>query len=206
MLRADKEVVACPYPRREVHPPLRPGDISSCLRYSYIPYPGATVDNKECVQIKGIGFGFILIQRRVIEKLMGNCKYRVTPMAVLALNASDIPDPEKDSIRLALKNTFVDDFPGNDNKETTAIFSLYNTEDGKMLGEDYSFCARCRDEDIKIHMYIGAGSPIEHDGMMRFGQTNSPGVTHDGGEMPLPVHGGDALHIPEAEPFRSDDA
>ena len=64
MLKADRDVVACPYPRREIHPPLKPGDVSTCLRYSYIPFEGAKTDHKECVQIKGIGFGFILIKRQ----------------------------------------------------------------------------------------------------------------------------------------------
>ena len=205
MIRADRDVVACPYPRREIHPPLTPGDVSTCLRYSYIPFEGAKTDHKECVQIKGIGFGFILIKREVIEYLTEACKWKVSPEAVMALNASDVPDPHKDAIRWALRNQFVDDFPGNDNKETTALFSLVNTVDGKMLGEDYSFSARCFEEGIKIFMYLGKGSPVEHDGMMRFGQNNSPGVTHDGSDSPLPFIGRVAKTIPEAEEYRTDD-
>jgi hypothetical protein len=205
MLRADRDVVACPYPRREIHPPLKPGDLSSCLRYSYIPWEGAKTDHRECVQIKGIGFGFILIKREVVEHLYEACKWHVPDAVVTALNGSDLAEDAKDAIRLALRNTFVDDFPGNDNKETTALFSLVNTVDGKMLGEDYSFCARCFHEDIKIFMYLGKGSPVEHDGMMRFGQTNSPGVVHDGGEQPLPLVGSVLKPIPQAEEFRSDD-
>lgn len=205
MLRADRDVVACPYPRREVHPPLRPGDISSCLRYSYLPWDGAKTDHKECVQIKGIGFGFILIKREVIEHLYETCKWHVSQDVLLELNGSDMSDEAKDAVRLALRNTFIDDFPGNDNKETTALFSLVNTVDGKMLGEDYSFSARCFNEGIKIFMYLGKGSPVEHDGMMRFGQSNSPGITHDGGDQPLPLIGSVAKPIPQAEEFRSDD-
>ena len=205
MLRADRDVVACPYPRREIHPPLRPGDLSSCLRYSYIPWEGAKADHKECVQIKGIGFGFILIKREVIEHLTEVCKWLVPAEVVTALNGCDLNEEAKDAIRLALRNTFVDDFPGNDNKETTALFSLVNTVDGKMLGEDYSFSARCFQEGIKIYMYLGKGSPVEHDGMMRFGQTNSPGVVHDGGEAPLPLIGSVAKSLPMAEEYRTDD-
>jgi len=205
MLRADRDVVACPYPRREIHPPLRPGDLSSCLRYSYIPWEGAKTDHKECVQIKGIGFGFILIKREVIEHLTEVCKWSVPAEYVTALNGSDMAEEAKDAIRLALRNTFIDDFPGNDNKETTALFSLVNTVDGKMLGEDYSFSARCFEAGIKIHMYLGKGSPCEHDGMARFGQTASPGVVHDGGEMPLPLVGSVAKALPEAEEYRTDD-
>lgn len=168
MLKAHKDVVACPYPRREIFPRIRPMDPASAMRYSYIPIPGAMKDIHDCVEIGGIGFGFILIRREVVEKLVAENRFLVSPETVKLIQESNLPEDAKAETLIALRNFFFDDFPGNNNKETVAIFSLYNGLDGRMFGEDYSFCFRCRDAGIKVHMYLGDGSPVEHDGILRF--------------------------------------
>ena len=174
MLRANKDVVACPYPRREFHPLNRPHDLNSAMRYSILRQEGAKYDpNKSIVQIKGIGFGFTLITRAAAEKLIGDHRWKVSNEAISALLVSNVPNEDKKEILDQLSNVFEDDFPGNDCAETVAVFSLYNTQGNKpttlkMLGEDYSFCARCRDSGIEIWMYVGKGAPVEHDGLVRF--------------------------------------
>jgi hypothetical protein len=186
MLEAKVDVIACPYPRREFHPALRPhetaqGNLNSCIRYSVLKHPGAKYDSRKgIVQINGIGFGFTLITRRAAEKLVEDHRWKVSAEAVAAIKATvpNDPDPNdpqgpglRDEILSQLSNTFEDDFPGNDGKETVAVFSLVNTKGDKLLkllGEDYSFCARCQDSGIPIYMYVGKGSPVEHDGMVRF--------------------------------------
>jgi hypothetical protein len=174
MLECNVDVVACPYPRREFHPQIRPGDLNSAMRYSILKMPGAKWDTrKSCIQILGIGFGFTLISRRAAEKLVADHRWKVSNEAIRQIKSSEMPDDDKKEILNALSNVFEDDFPGNENVETVAVFSLYNAAGSqpdtlKMLGEDYSFCARCRDSDIPIWMYVGKGSPVEHDGMVRF--------------------------------------
>lgn len=181
MLECNVDVIACPYPRREFHPAGRPqetsgGDFRSAMRYSVMKLPpnGAKWDaRKACIQILGIGFGFTLITRRAAEKLIADHRWKVSEDAIQAIKASSIPDADKEEILSQLSNVFEDDFEGNQNAETVAVFSLYNSEGSepgklKMLGEDYSFCARCRDSGIPVWMYVGKGSPVEHDGMVRF--------------------------------------
>ena len=174
MLKADKDVVACPYPRREFHPQNRPGDLNSAMRYSILKLDGAKYDaNKSIIQIKGIGFGFTLISRRAAEKLIADHRWKVSDDAVAAIKASNLSTKDQEEILDQLSNVFEDDFPGNDDAETVAVFSLYNAKGNKpttlkMLGEDYSFCARCRDSGIEIWLYVGNGSPVEHDGLVRF--------------------------------------
>lgn len=174
MLRANVDVVACPYPRREFHPQLRPGDLNSAMRYSLLKMPGAKWDMRTSViQILGIGFGFTLITRKAAEKLVAEHRWKVSEEAVAALKASDLSEEDKTELLGQLSNVFEDDFPGNENVETVAVFNLYNAAGSKadtlkMLGEDYSFCARCRDSGIPVWMYVGKGSPVEHDGTVRF--------------------------------------
>lgn len=188
MLEANVDVIACPYPRREFHPAGRPhetasGNLNSAMRYSVMKAPGAKYDGRKgIVQIKGIGFGFTLIARRAAEKLITDHRWKVSNDAIAAIkagvpNTKDPLDPEgpglQDEILSQLSNVFEDDFPGNENAETVAVFSLYNAAGSqkttlKMLGEDYSFCARCQDSGIPVWMYVGKGSPVEHDGMVRF--------------------------------------
>jgi hypothetical protein len=172
MLRADKDVVACPYPRREFHPLNRPHDINSAMRYSILKMPGAKYDaNKSIVQIMGIGFGFTLITRTAAEKLIEDHRWKVSEAAIAAVRT--LPADDQKEILDQLSNVFEDDFPGNDDAETVAVFSLYNQQGNKpttlkMLGEDYSFCARCRDSGIGVWLYVGKGAPVEHDGLVRF--------------------------------------
>lgn len=168
MLKARKDVVACPYPRREIFPRVRSNDPASAMRYSYLPTPGAVKDVHDCVQIRGIGFGFVLIKRHVIETLIKENDMLASPETMKEIRESGLSPEAKAELEIVLRNHFLDDFPGNNDKDTTAIFSLYNGEDGKMYGEDYSFCFRCQDAGIKVFMYLGDGSPVEHDGILRF--------------------------------------
>lgn len=176
MLECNVDVIACPYPRREFHPQHRPGDLNSAMRYSILKLPpnGAKWDaRKACIQILGIGFGFTLITRKAAEKLVADHRWKVSEEAIAGIKNSNIDPQDKEEILSQLSNVFEDDFQGNANAETVAVFSLYNSEGSepgklKMLGEDYSFCARCRDSGIDVWMYVGKGSPVEHDGMVRF--------------------------------------
>lgn len=172
MLAAKKDVIASAYPRREFHPQHRPGDLNSAMRYSILKLEGAKYDaNKSIIQIKGIGFGFTLISRAAAEKLVADHRWKVSEQAIAAVRT--LPKEDQAELLSQLSNVFEDDFPGNENAETVAVFSLYNTQGDKpdtlkMLGEDYSFCARCRDSGIDIWLYVGKGAPVEHDGLVRF--------------------------------------
>ena len=107
------------------------------------------------------------------KKLIADHRWKVSDEAVAAIKASNLSTKDQEEILDQLSNVFEDDFPGNDDAETVAVFSLYNAKGNKpttlkMLGEDYSFCARCRDSGIEIWLYVGNGSPVEHDGLVRF--------------------------------------
>lgn len=168
MIAADLDILGCPYPRREDHPARRLGDPLSQVRYSYQGIPGAKLDKHACVEIKGIGFGFMLIKRAVIEDMIKRSTKKCSEEAWNALVACNMPDEFKKELAIHLNNVFIDDMPGENNTPTVALFSLYWTEDSKMLGEDYSFCALARDLGYKVHMFLGEGAPIDHVGVKKW--------------------------------------
>ena len=59
-----------------------------------------------------------------------------------------------------LELSFKDDHRG----DCVALFDLMRSPEGGLLSEDFSFCARWRELGEKVWMYLGPGSPVDHEG------------------------------------------
>jgi hypothetical protein len=86
---------------------------------------------------------------------------------------------------------------------TVALFQLL-IRDGRLWGEDQSFCLRAADLGIQAYGYFGPGSPATHWGEHGYqGRIEYFGLTRDVPEEP---RGADARRVRDARRTETDDA
>lgn len=138
MLKADKDIVAAPYPRRHV---ARWGSEEGAYDYAMANYkPRESDPETNTIEVDLLPTGFMLIKRHVLEKMAARYQEEVGYTDRVA------------SV----------DYP------TVGLFNLmFHNPDGKrrLLSEDFSFCKRWTDMGGKIHMYC---VPVDHHGMHHF--------------------------------------
>ena len=142
MLVADQHFVAAPYPMRDFlrWPDPVPGvpPEASAYRYALQTPDGEPLkvdhDGVPIAEVSRIGLGCALLSRTCLERMTKEYE----------------------------ELTFLDgEGPGG--VPTVALFQLM-IRDGKLRGEDQSFCQRWRDMGERVWMYLGPGSPVTHHG------------------------------------------
>lgn len=129
------DMIGAPYPKKRIP-----------SKFPYMPTKEAVLTGNmpvedDCVEVDCLAFGFVLTSRDCLESMADQYKND--------LWFSDNHDP-------------------NNLHKTVALFmpmfaSDYHHE-RMLLSEDYSFCHRWRAMNGKIHMYLGEGSPLSHQG------------------------------------------
>lgn len=180
MMRANKPFVAAPYRRRDDDPTVLP--------YAVKLYEGAQeLDHSMCAVVDVVGLGHALIQRDLLERMVDH--FDQTDMDRVdiddvrreigslrgareaSLDTCDVLAAAVDELerwrmgRMGLR--FVDRVQGRLHP-TVALFGLYVDESGVLLGEDGAFCRRVQAMGEQVHMYLGAGSPVDHVGPQMF--------------------------------------
>jgi hypothetical protein len=152
MLSTDHDIVACPYPQKRVHwdaasETAREGVNAEWGAYNYAVSPIKLPEGerpkfvKGCTEVTHIGMGFMLCKTSALQKMW-------------------------DAYYEELK---FDDLWEGTWYETVAMFQLIIEKNpagqlSPLRGEDYSFCERARRLGIKIQMYVGPHSPLDHLG------------------------------------------
>jgi hypothetical protein len=152
MLRAGKDFVAAPYPRRdelrlsEVRKNPNVNELVSAYRYTLHP-----LGEELCVmpdgtaEVKAMPLGCALLSRNMLEQMTAHFA---------------------NSLRFSDKKC----------GDSVALFSLIHEGD-QLWSEDHSFCLRWRALGGKVWMYLGEGSPVTHHGSYAFrGSVESFGV------------------------------
>ena len=141
MVKAKKDIVGCPYPKKRIRWDRVTGDENpegQVYDYSYeATEPSSDVDATGCMRCNAVATGFMLISRECAQKTA--TRYRDELYSY---------DPFDDA-------------------EVVNVFQLAFTEDlGKriLLSEDYSFCYRWRQMGGDVHLYAGEGAPLGHVG------------------------------------------
>jgi hypothetical protein len=141
MVRAHKDIVGCPYPKKRIRWDRVDGSRDpeeQVYDYSFDPMiPPAEPDETGCIPCEGVATGFMLIARECAEKMVAHYRDELYSY-----------DPFDDA-------------------EVVQLFQLMFTEvEGKriLLSEDYSFCQRWRKMGGDVHLYAGEGAPLGHVG------------------------------------------
>jgi hypothetical protein len=153
MLRAEKDFVACPYPKREgvdwtrikEAPPGTNPEVPA-YRYSCRIKDDFTVSPAGLVDVEAMPLGCALLSRAALQKMW---------------------DHYHDDLYF---------FGGHPHTqaplEAVALFGLMFATDTEgqrgLLSEDYSFCLRYRAIGGHVWMYLGEGSPVNHQGEMTY--------------------------------------
>lgn len=154
MLRANKPMVACPYPRRSGvnwdavkqgaelgAEPLE----SVAYQYSILGYDvnTASIDEETyTTEVEGVGFGLVLLRREELKA---------------AYDATMVYE------------TYADD-PWHLRPTRAPIADMFMLRRAEGLpSEDFSFCANWRQLGNKVHLYLGPGAPASHWGLARHG-------------------------------------
>jgi hypothetical protein len=192
------EFVVCPYPRRDTIDFDRalamskkaPGLPLEAFAYQYpiglpIDAKDVPLDAVQCSPLNWAPLGCSLLTRGMAERMVAH--YRDEPLPIAALESLCEHFPEMGSrsppMMLAARAyelgrshgqrlLYVDQNRG-DEREVVGLFNLTIREvpgSGKLRlwGEDQSFCFRWTDIGGKIVMYLGPGSPVDHEGSILF--------------------------------------
>jgi hypothetical protein len=111
-------------------------------RFAAAPYIGVESNTKNpdygtIDKVQRIGTGFYILQRHVLETIIER------------------------ELAVELHTT-----TPNFDQKTYGFFNNISDENGVVLSEDFSFCARVERADFDIHAYLGPG--ISHTGLMNF--------------------------------------
>jgi hypothetical protein len=154
MLKAQKDFVFAPYPRRDMldfakvkeQMPMLPPE-AAAYRYSIQPLEDDLRLEKldpatNCVAMKRGPLGCALISRKLYETLRE--KY---------CSELEVVD---EKLQMPVVQLF--------------MLAICKNERGErnLLSEDYSFCDRAREAGFSVDMYLGQGSPVNHCGMWTF--------------------------------------
>lgn len=184
MLRADRDIVCAPYPRRDGIDWARVRKVAELpAEAAAYYYPLKLVDPTriapdagECIEIEGMGLGCALIKRAALERMVDFYDAQLpspadAALSFLAADPAAAHDDLAETIARAIEadRELRDRCLGFDCVEqgqlvpTVALFQLL-LRDRVLHSEDYSFCNRWRDMGGKIHLYLGPGSPVHHHG------------------------------------------
>lgn len=156
MLAADKDFVACPYPKRDsinfervvAHPNENP--LATAYEYTIQGLEELKVGPDACAEVRGIPLGCALLKREALQRLCD-------------------AHPEL---------VFSDKFH---NLDACALFALtLDAETHAMRSEDFSFCERFRAAGGQVWMYLGLDSPVHHCGEHIYkGDVSAFGLRHE---------------------------
>lgn len=192
------EFVVCPYPRRDAIDFDRalamtkkaPGLPLEAFAYQYpvgLPIDATDVplDAVQCTPLDWAPLGCSLITRGVLEKMVAHYRDEPLPIEALKALADGFPEAGSQSPPMMLaarayelgrshgqRLLYVDRNRG-DEREVVGLFQLMIRAlhgDGPLRnwGEDQAFCFRWTDIGGNIAMYLGPGSPVDHDGTHLF--------------------------------------
>jgi hypothetical protein len=144
MAHASKAMVGIPYPKKSVHlDRVAAAGVPAAHGYNIKKEAPSAVDGTGCVEVDGLGLGFMLIERACLGTMV---------------------------LEYSRELSFLDEVVGPNGPEeleTVALFQLM-FRNGRLLSEDYSFCQRWRDLEGSVHMYLGPGTPLDHVGGYKF--------------------------------------
>jgi len=159
MLDTGKDIVACPYPKRDVRWDLayeaaKEGQHPEIGAYEYVFRALEPVDSKTgLVKVAGVGMGCTLLSRECLQRMVTTYGF----------------PPETRSVPIEDLRAF-DNHPTHGG-ETVMLFAMqWGEMNGKrhLFGEDLSFCNRARAIGIGCYLYVGDGAPASHHGSMLF--------------------------------------
>jgi hypothetical protein len=156
MLATKEKFVACPYPQRGAIDWRRIEDAAKdpkrevlleALATNYhfrtigdVPVEPEMVNAAGAVEVASVPLGLALLEREELQRVSDACESR-----------------------------YLDRLADGTRREVANMFGLaIDAEEGGLMSEDYSFCKRWRKYGGKVHMYLGAGSPVTHHGSMAF--------------------------------------
>jgi hypothetical protein len=194
MIGANREFVACPYPRREgirwdrVRTAILAGDerLPEMVAYDWslmLLGPELAIDAQNCAEVASMPLGCALLRRDMLER-MTETFARVDAERV---NLEPLRDRQKlEAMRRKELETTIrqlctevsrwraghmglvfDDLERGRPVKTVALFQLLvraSQSAHPLHSEDASFCARWRDLGGKVWAYLGPGSPVDHAG------------------------------------------
>ena len=182
MLRSGHELVGTPYPRRdrinfESIAAGGPGP-PEARAYQYpLGRPAGPIDEWNCAPVAWIPMGCAILRRSAFERMIGH--YESLPEPVDLDQVSHLDGVGPDELRSRLERVveelrrwrrgheglrFFDGFVYSKEKiATVALFQLL-IRDGRLWGEDQSFCLRAADLGVQSYAYFGPGSPATHWG------------------------------------------
>ncbi len=140
MIAADRDFVACPYPKRDrvdferarSSPQDMPAE-AAAYRYSvHLLNGGVSPDASGCAEVAMMPLGAALLKREALEAFSREYE----------------------------SSLGFDDAPWG---PSVALFQLI-CSDRRLLSEDFSFCERWRKGGRKLWMYLGDGAPANHHG------------------------------------------
>ncbi len=142
MIAANKDFVACPYPRRDAVDFKRVrANPSLCAEGVAYRYPVHLIDERlevhadGCAEVEAIALGCSLLSREGLQNITESY--------------SELG------------------FDDAGHGPSVALFQLV-LENRGLLSEDYSFCHRWRANEGRIWMYLGDGSPVNHYGEHKY--------------------------------------
>jgi hypothetical protein len=182
MLRSGHELVGTPYPRRDRInfagvAAGGPGPPESRAYQYPLGRPEGPIDPWECGRVAWIPLGCAILRRSAFERMIDYYEGLPEPLDLDKTLQTDGLGPEELRSRLEqavdeLKRwrrgheglRFFDGMIyGSEKIPTVGLFQLL-IRDGRMWGEDQSFCLRARDLGIQPYAYFGPGSPATHWG------------------------------------------
>jgi hypothetical protein len=222
MLRSGHELVGTPYPRRDRINFERvaaggPGP-PEARAYQYpLGRPAGPIDEHNCAPVAWIPLGCAILRRSAFERMIHYYESLPEPVDLDEISRTDGLGP--DELRGRLEQVveelrrwrrghaglrFLDGFIySKEMIPTVALFQLL-IRDGRLWGEDQSFCLRAADLGIQAYGYFGPGSPATHWGEHGYqGRIEYFGLTNDAPEEP---RGGDARRVRDARRTEADDA
>lgn len=118
--------------------------LPACFPYKPLT-KGATPIVNACIEVQRLSFGFMITTRNALETMARHYSdewYSHEPM------------------------------DGTPVRRVIAMFKQVHTPEAnlhrELLGEDYSFCERWRATGGKVHMFVGQGAPLGHQGPFVF--------------------------------------